>query len=262
MSQQWVSVDNSTLLDREEAGALARARGAAKGLQQRLDEAPKVLTSMRSAAAGQPKAADPSREPSSEPPWCFDHEQTVPECHKAGFSCLGENIERATDTTGETATQPDPASARRRRYLATLALVPKIEAELYRLARNDATDAKEREALPDAPGGPGDGWCVSCYRFERTYWPIAMHRDGRRRYNEYCRFCGDFHAIVPEGCTSGIEPSMAMLEAHLTPGMVVTDAMVTEARNAQLKAERTRARHQRRTTLRQAAAVKSGGGPA
>jgi len=261
---QWVPVDAARLVNNSDRTVIAKARGSLPGLVARIAEAETVIGGMYQAMAGQPKAAGFVPRTGSEAPWCWTHERAVKDCDKAGLFCLGEVVQRATDPSGEGATQPDHAAARHRRYIRCLALVSKLEAELYHLAKNQPAEASERPSLDDDPHGPGEGHCISCYRLDRRHEPIAMHTDGRKRYKDKCRFCGDFRAttVDPENDPDGYDPSLEMLEAWHAPGKIVTEDMVKAAKSERLRVLRLKRKHHKRQTVRQASAARSDGGPA
>lgn len=138
--------------------------------------------------------------------------------------------DRAGDAAVELATaggwRPDPVAQAVRaiwRHLRRAATELGTAAEI---ARNTATPADVAE-LED------DGWCIVHLRCRPPLLePVAMHRDGRRRYEQHCRWCGDFRSA-----NGGIDPPPRLLELRETrPRKVVTPAEVdqhlADARNA------------------------------
>ncbi len=92
---------------------------------------------------------------------------------------------------------PDRDTYRRLRYLldSVAAESHELRVILHKVA---GTTVKVPE--PDTPAQvSAAGWCVSCWRDEKddgSHWcePVAMLRDGRRRYRDYCQWCGEWQA--------------------------------------------------------------------
>lgn len=51
-----------------------------------------------------------------------------------------------------------------------------------------------------------EGWCVSCWRNDRTCNPIALRASGQPYYRDRCRPCGEWHA------EHGQDPPLSILQ--------------------------------------------------
>lgn len=83
-------------------------------------------------------------------------------------------------------------------------------------------DAQKRYHNPErspTSSGPGDMWCVSCWRNSQKCEAINAHYAGRR----LCRWCGDF-----AGTHEGRRPPLSLLE-HRHAGHRISQQMVDEA---------------------------------
>jgi hypothetical protein len=123
--------------------------------------------------------------------WREEHDTTIDYSDPAGRAAA-----ELADTRGY---RPDPVAAtvrsiwhRLRRAAADVALAGEM-------ARN-LTTPRDIEAEPE-----DDIWCVSHARIDRLE-QVSFHRDGTRRYQRRCRFCGDFKAAW------GIEVPVDLLE--------------------------------------------------
>lgn len=67
-----------------------------------------------------------------------------------------------------------------------------------------------------------EGWCVSCWRNDRTCNPIALRPTGEPYYKDRCRPCGEWQAEY------GQDPPMSILKLR-HDGRRVTQADVDEA---------------------------------
>ena len=60
------------------------------------------------------------------------------------------------------------------------------------------------QALTEAPSD----WCTSCYRDGQHHTPVSIDQRGRKRYEDLCRWCGDFKTA------HDTLPTMPVLRAH------------------------------------------------
>lgn len=63
------------------------------------------------------------------------------------------------------------------------------------------------------------GWCISCHRDTKddgSHWcePIAERPDGRRRYDRFCNWCGEFQARRATLETTVIEPLLERMSGR------------------------------------------------
>lgn len=144
-----------------------------------------------------------------------------------------------SDSVGEHVADQAPPGAERlnAEYRVNLALASRalhrirtITKQACRDTRDDAVTVKEetREEIAAA------GFCVSCYRVDKTLNPIAKIPDRRSTsgervlYAEFCRWCGDFvgewkHII-------GVQelPPIELVRVHLSPRKRVTEKQTIE----------------------------------
>lgn len=100
-----------------------------------------------------------------------------------------------SDPTGDAASTTDQPDPLRRDVSRIVMTIERIGTELARQLDQLRVAAGHAGVTPDDP----TIWCRSCKRLRLTdgthlHSPIATRPDGRRRYTDLCKWCGEFNA--------------------------------------------------------------------
>lgn len=215
----WQPVDSRQHLTSADRSLVTRL-GEALTAGDRLHlELPALLHLMRDHQGGQPRAAALGSGASPQA-WCWNHERSVAECHKADLFCVGETINDHSDPTGEAGVDHDKAAEDARQIRRHIeAAVRALDA-----ADNIANGYPFQAAKPaELEPTPGEDWCTSCFKDSHYLEPIALKADGSRKYAGLCRWCGEFKAA------NKFEPPTSLLHARHR-GERITEAMVALVR--------------------------------
>lgn len=100
-----------------------------------------------------------------------------------------------SDTVGEAILDDDKAGEKHAELVAILDVLPDTMDRLIRLLRSACPTPQvlKAEELTDAQWS-SRGWCVSCRRDGDYCEPVAIRPNGKRRYKDYCNWCGEFAA--------------------------------------------------------------------
>lgn len=225
----WSPVDEH---DGDDADVIARASVAAHDLAFALDvRVPAALRLMR--LWGDDTLGATNYNPSGKAAlWCRAHDRDTRECERLKLVCTGDPYHPGQDPTGWSAAVHvvdghDEAVAARR---LTLSIMERISRDVWALAKLAEDYVSQLgEETPDLD----PQWCVSCMRLQKCE-PIALHKDGRARYTDLCRWCG------PIASAEKVLPPLPCLRAHHEGRKVTAKFMRDELRKIRSKRSRRR----------------------
>lgn len=136
-------------------------------------------------------------------------------------AATGNVVPVPQDPTGDAAVDPDEVAQMNAQLHKAMRSLHRAAADYENILDQASHDPMKRPHKPDTQLDE-DRWCRSCKADRGHLEPVAVHPDGRIRYNGECRWCHDFKAEY------GRYPTPTLLRRHHA-GLRISEAHVTAA---------------------------------